>query len=340
MASYKLCYKILEKEIRKMNAIWICASAKKIIEERKEVIGQVHSVFSRTCNIITEDDLLIPLISSQIPNGPRSISFNLSEERDLRSFQLVRGMKVTMNTHSIRIGRDTFTIDLSDAKVWNPEPMCCFKELNEARVLKNIEFLKDILLEKGNFNGIAPIFLDISRHLKQWDQQVEERLQTNHYCTFIYPKIQKFIALLADENIEEIGSLSKQIIGFGPGLTPSTDDFLAGLMVSMLYAWQYYKLNLSEAYKINQCIVSGNENRTTKVSAEMLQFASKGQVAEHIRTLMVSIFSEDNERELFKNTCTVIYTGGTSGSDLLAGVYVGLILTLYYRKERTKKKCI
>ena len=72
----------------------------------------------------------------------------------------------------------------------------------------------------------------------------------------------------------------------------------------------------------------------------MLQFASKGQVAEHIRTLMVSIFSEDNERELFKNTCTVIYTGGTSGSDLLAGVYVGLILTLYYRKERTKKKCI
>lgn len=322
-----------------MKAIWICANAKKLIEERKEVIGQVHSVFSRTCNIITEDDLLISLISSQIPNGPRSISFNLSEDRDLCSFQLTKGMKVTMNAHLIKIGIDTFTIDLSHAKVWNPEPTFCFKELKETRVLKNIEFLKEILLEKGNFNGIAPIFLDISSHLKQWNQE-EGKLQTNHYCTFIYPKIQKFIALLADENIDEIGSMAKQIIGFGPGLTPSTDDFLAGLMVSMLYAWQYYKLNLSEAYRINQTIVNGNENRTTKVSAEMLQFASKGQVAEHIRTLMVSIFSEDNERELFKNTCTVIHTGGTSGSDLLAGVYVGFILTLYYRKERTKQKCI
>lgn len=322
-----------------MKAIWICANAKKLIEERKEVVGLVHSIFNRTCNIITGDDILISLISSQIPIAPRSISLHLPEDRDLYSFELEKGMGFVINENMIAIGRNGFTIDLAQSKVWNPGPILDFKGVSEDIVLKNIESFKETLLEKGNFNGIAPIFLDISNYLKD-DHGIAKKPQTNHYCTFIQAKMQKLIELLMEENIEGIGVMAKQIIGFGPGLTPSTDDFLAGLMVSMLYCRKYYQLNLSDVYQINKILVNGAVGRTTKVSSEMLQFASRGQVAEHIRNLMVNIFSVEDAKQIIKNTCTVIETGETSGSDLAAGIYIGFILTLYNRRGRKELKCI
>jgi len=322
-----------------MKAIWICANTKKLIAERKELVGSVHSVFNRTCNIITDDDLLIALISSQIPNAPRSISFNLSEYQTLHSFGLEKGMPFILNETMLGIGQDNLDIDLSKAKVWNPNPIFEFEGLEEEIVFQNIESLKEVLLDKGNFNGIAPIFLAISHYLQDSQEELVE-LQTNHYCSFIYSRIQKLIDLLQEENIDEIGIIAKQIIGFGPGLTPSTDDFLTGLMISMLYAKKYYNLDISRVYEVNRVIVDEAVNRTTKVSSEMLQFASRGEVADHIRTLMISLFSERDEDKLIKNICSVIETGETSGSDLVAGAYTGCILTLYNREECRKLKCI
>ncbi len=322
-----------------MKAIRICANTNKLIKERKQVLGSVHSIFNRTCNIITDDNLLIALISSQIPNAPRSISFNLPEGKDLYSFGLQKGMPFVLDETRITIGEGYFNIDLSQSKLWDPKPILDFKGVAEDNALKNIEYLKEILLERGNFNGIAPIFLDISNYLKDNKEEIE-MLPTNHYCTFIYSKIQKLIELLIEENIEGIGIMAKQVIGFGPGLTPSADDFLTGLMISMLYSSKYFELDLSKVYKTNEVIVNKTAHRTTKVSAEMLQFASKGQVSHHIRNLMVSIFSEENKEQLLKNICSVIDTGETSGSDLVAGAYIGFILILYNRRESKKLKCI
>ncbi|QUH18440.1 DUF2877 domain-containing protein [Alkaliphilus sp. B6464] len=322
-----------------MRAIWICANTKKLIEERTELMGSVHSVFNRTCNIITDDDLLITIISSQIPNTPRSISINLPEDQNFHSFGLQKGIPFILNETAITVGIDHLKIDLSKAKIWDPNPILDFKGLGEDIVFQNIELLKRVLVDRGNFNGIAPIFLEISNYLQDSHEELEE-LQTNHYCSFIYSKIQKLIELLIEENIEGISIMAKQIIGFGPGLTPSTDDFLTGLMVSMLYARKYSGLDLSRVYKINRVIVDGTVYRTTKVSSEMLQFASTGKVADHIRKLMISLFSEKDKKQLIRNICSVIETGETSGSDLIAGAYIGCILTLYNRKESKKLKCI
>jgi hypothetical protein len=322
-----------------MKAIWICANTKKLIEERKQLIGSVHSVFNRTCNIITDDNLLIALISSQIPNTPRSISFNLPEYRNLHSFGLEKGMPFILKETMISVGLGQLEIDLSKAKIWDSNPIFDFKGLEEEIVFQNIKSLKKVLLEKGNFNGIAPVFLGISHYLQDSNEKLLEP-QTNHYCSFIFSRIQKLIELLKEENIDGIAIIAKQVIGFGPGLTPSTDDFLTGLMIAMLYARQYFGIDLTRVYEINRVIVAETVYRTTKVSSEMLQFASRGEVADHIRRLMISLFSEKDKEELIKNICSVIETGETSGSDLVAGAYIGCILTLYNRKECKKIKCI
>lgn len=322
-----------------MKAVWVCANTMELIEKRKIIKGTVHSIFNRTCNIITDDDLLIALISNQIPNAPRSISLNLPQDYDFQSFQLCKGMPFVLNQTTITIGISHLYIDISKTKIWDPNPILDFVGEKEDIVFQNIEFLKKELVNRGNFNGIAPIFLEIKSYLYDHKERTEI-FQTNHYCSFIYSKIQKLIDVLIEEDIEGIKKAAKQIIGFGPGLTPSADDFLTGLMISMLYSGIYWGLDVKKIYKINSAIAKDTAYRTTKVSSEMLCFACKGQVADHIRRLMVSIFTETNSKQLVTNICSVIDTGETSGSDLLAGAYIGCILTLYKRKGSRILKCI
>ena len=47
----------------------------------------------------------------------------------------------------------------------------------------------------------------------------------------------------------------KKLIGFGIGLTPSMDDFISGLMVSLVYLTKCYGFETSEAYNLNSEII-------------------------------------------------------------------------------------
>lgn len=316
-----------------MKALNICLNTKQLIQKSKVVHGRIHSIFDRVCNIVTEEDLLIPIIAACVPNLPRSISLNLPKGNSMYDLGFCKGMKVILYEDKVIVGENNYIIDLLEAEEWDPRPILNFKMLEEKFMLENIDIFKSTLIKSGNFNGIARLGLLLNKFVSfKIDDKSKEHL--NVYSAYILPEISQLIEDIVYENIEGIKNDARKTIGFGPGLTPSTDDFICGIMISMIYATAYYGLDINKIYEINKSINDEVGNRTTKVSSEMLSFASRGEVSENIRRLLIGLFAEKGKDKLVKNVLSVIANGETSGSDLVAGIYIGCTLIIYKHSRK------
>ncbi len=310
-----------------MKALEMCINTKKLLDSRGRLQGYVHSVFNRVCNIVTKDELLIPVISSHVPNTPRFISLSLPIKNSIKSLGLKEGMEIVFEHNLLRSLEGSFSLDLSEAKIWDARPIFNIDGMAEFKLLNNLEILYKTLIKCGKLNGIAPICQALSAELVS-DSRHGFQMVSNHYSSFILPRMGKLIAAFKAENMDLVRSYAKQIVGFGPGLTPSADDFLTGFMAASLYMANYHGRPLEAVYRLNSGIVVEAEFRTTKVSSEMLTFAAKGEVSENVRSMLLALFSESSEEILVNTIHSVINNGETSGSDLIAGAYIGCILSI------------
>ena len=311
-----------------MKALEMCLNTKKLLDTKGEIHGYVHSVFNRVCNIVTKDDLLIPVISNYVPNTPRFISLNLPLRSNIKSLGLKQGMEVIIENNALKTAEAGFSLDLSEAKIWDARPNFDFKRVGQKQLLLNLDILLDSFIKNGKFSGIAPVILALAQNINP-KLIGDNIIENNHYSSFIAPRLQKLIEGYRLINLEAVKAYAKQIVGFGPGLTPSADDFLTGFMVANIYSANHRGYNINDISALNEGIAEDAEYRTTKVSSEMLHFAAKGEVSENIRCLMISLFSSNNETELINNIHSVINNGETSGSDLIAGAYIGCILSIH-----------
>lgn len=94
-----------------------------------------------------------------------------------------------------------------------------------------------------------------------------ESPKMNLYCDMALPSVIALLQALEEENVDSIRSSVSALLGLGPGLTPSGDDLLSGLL---------YGLRHSDARDSAACIALTNairelvEERTNAVSADYL----------------------------------------------------------------------
>ncbi len=109
---------------------------------------------------------------------------------------------------------------------------------------------------------------------------------------------------------------SRRLIGLGPGLTPSGDDALAGIESALRAAGHPMAGFLAAA-------LDDVDARTTTVAAAMLRHAARGDAAERVHRLLDGLLGPDPDA-LAPAIDAAVRWGATSGSDLLAGVLLGL----------------
>lgn len=129
--------------------------------------------------------------------------------------------------------------------------------------------------------------------------------------------LEKFNSFL---NALKYGSLDKvpNIIGFGPGLTPSSDDFLLGLLSSFLYFGDSRSQTLKNYINIHK-------EKTTEVSKWMLHYAAN----QGLFPIIIRRFFQTEGKNMNK----FLTHGGTSGIDVLCGIYTGVFLFMNDGKE-------
>lgn len=109
---------------------------------------------------------------------------------------------------------------------------------------------------------------------------------------------------------------ARRLIGLGPGLTPSGDDALAGIESALHVAGHPMAGFLAAA-------LADVDERTTTVAAAMLRHAARGDAAERVHRLLDGLLGPD-VAAIAPAIAAATRWGATSGSDLLAGVLLGL----------------
>jgi hypothetical protein len=110
-----------------------------------------------------------------------------------------------------------------------------------------------------------------------------------------------------------------EIKGLGCGLTPSGDDFIAGLLIALHVRQKLTGDDVSSQI----ATVASASNTANPFSQTFLNCAAQGRVFDRFKRVVLSLFAANS---LQIETCTVdlLRIGATSGADMAVGLILGL----------------
>ncbi|WP_155359021.1 DUF2877 domain-containing protein [Acrocarpospora macrocephala] len=121
---------------------------------------------------------------------------------------------------------------------------------------------------------------------------------------------------------------AEQLMGLGPGLTPSGDDMLAGLLVALrqLGAAAGVDRAVWLAGWLAAAVTFDARTRTTPISATLLDCAARGEASMEVLAVLRALAGgQPIEPSLHR----LLHLGHTSGADLAWGVRTGLSAVLH-----------
>jgi hypothetical protein len=133
--------------------------------------------------------------------------------------------------------------------------------------------------------------------------------------------------LLADAclagDLAQAVDAAERIVGLGPGLTPSGDDALAGLLLSLRLLGGAVPGGGRAVWLadwLGAAVTAHAGDRTTSLSATLLHCAARGQASVEAAAVLRGIAGQD---PLVPAARRLLATGHTSGADLAWGLLLG-----------------
>ena len=267
--------------------------------------GEVCAVFARTFYVQTENGLIC-VGAGDMYDGPLTLVTNAPETTNWQASGVRLRQRALLRSRRIAVGM-WLVISCEEATEWMPpRPPAIDAEM----ISKGIAHLRAKVVDRLPKNGLAefvmPANLQIGSSLAVEAQGPIRRIRSALSMAL-------FRRRMFQPSPSDVAALS----GLGPGLTPSGDDFLGGMMVG-LYSVREDGL----AQELSRIINDYNENAANIVSREHLRAAADGMAADGILRLACVIGSggEINDEIL----AAVDRIGHTSGWDVVAGLIIAL----------------
>ena len=260
--------------------------------------GAVLALFERSA-YLDLDGRIAALASAEFGRGPLMIALDRFDA--LRP--LAVGAAVSLHGGSLRVG--LHDISLRDAVVWNPalppaggrhgaDPAPPDLVIEELRRIAPTESVAALLDGPPGVAATADALLDpLRRGLEV---------------------IARFLSGRADA-AQATRTVATQIAGRGPGLTPSGDDLLTGIMHAITI-WPRIAAT-ADGPDVRRLFADAARPKTTRISAAYLDAAARGQASEPWHALVRSLGqSHATARRAARR---VLAVGETSGADALTG---------------------
>jgi hypothetical protein len=122
---------------------------------------------------------------------------------------------------------------------------------------------------------------------------------------------------------------ARGLIGFGPGLTPSGDDFLVGCLRGL---WLMRRNELAMRQKLDRwriALLPDLDERTTHVGAEFIRHALHGAFAEVLDQAALSLLIPSHPQTVQSAVGRLLTQGETSGTDTALGLLTCLEALLF-----------
>ena len=275
--------------------------------------GKVHSVFRSTVNLMINDGDLITLdASNEKQKLPNTISFNAPKDFDF-SHHIKHGANICCRGGILRLSKSDLTFDLrlvqnSSEKKHHP------KTSVDIKIDESWKIAWSFLIKNGGSTGLV-LAINMIETDKPFDAALVSRAQN---C------IPPLLTALQTNNIEEIINLASCLVGAGPGLTPSGDDFLIGFLIGAQQVFQNKEkikcINFLGNYLSNQ---AGN---SVDISCAYMKHAASGYAAKPLKELTKLIITKGEKIKIINTIGVVLSFGSSSGADLVFGLLCGLSL--------------
>jgi hypothetical protein len=210
-------------------------------------------------------------------------------------------------------------IDLSTAREWNPsrseargsvsltELWACFR-----RLLGVLD-----LLEVNEGMGRA---ISLSRAL------VEGNDLPAFPSTSIMGRVQDLVHACLDQDLRFVTRIGKKMVGLGPGLTPSGDDFLGGLFFAVRSLHQAYPGDFFWDEDAVVDLLGWAKTRTHPISHAVFSDLALGHGPEPLHDLVGGLLEGRGFNSILEAALQVAAIGHSSGWDMLAGAVTGLLI--------------
>ena len=204
-----------------------------------------------------------------------------------------------------------FTFSVTGADLWRPDPLPA--EWNIEQLQQNLTSFRRAAQQQHIPDGLAPainintVSVSENQVCKAAEQPIEE-LQT--WLRQAFSNSGEATVFNPD--------IIKPLIGLGPGLTPSGDDFIAGVMIT-LHALDCSHICEPLWYSVRRCAPP----LTNPISFAHLECAAEGQASSALHQALHALFG--GHPEDIQNCLSGINDiGHTSGWDCMAGIVITL----------------
>ena len=266
----------------------------------------VHSVFHTSANLLYQGQL-VTLLDDTRPLYPCAVRLGGSLPT------LTVGEPVLLCRERILFPRNGLTVTLDRAQVTSLSLLSPPSKLQQPHPAA-AEALRETILTRGKPEGFAPLLTML--------EASPSPLPDNPYVRYAADRIPALFAALRQRDAEAAGEAAYSIAGCGIGLTPSADDFLCGVMASVL-ASAIARGEQNKWLPITAAMAERAAPRTNLISAAFLRQAACGQLSSDVLTLIRALYSSVLSLRLPSAAMNVIAFGETSGTDILTGIYFG-----------------
>jgi len=133
-----------------------------------------------------------------------------------------------------------------------------------------------------------------------------------------------------DFDMTEVARRGRELVGLGPGLTPSGDDFLGGLLFTAHSLKTAYPQDVNWEEEPVMDLVHWASTQTHPISHAILRDHASGHGPKPLHDVVASLLNGQDLSHNLSHTMgaaeRLLGIGETSGWDILAGMLTGMLL--------------
>lgn len=274
--------------------------------------GKVLAAFSKAIYLLTDKGELFWIAPQNSPMHQRCAIISAFPPR------LSTGTRFHVEDHRLNFAH-ALQIDIGDSLPWYPSQPGRVLEISQLAANIPSHFLDIDYSDAKGFGVFIPLILNF------WQDTRTDGLTEFADPVFLFaqPLILSVAQACGEREMFHISQNATALIGLGPGLTPSGDDFAGGLLFAIkILQTAYPNLKL-----VNQTIpIEKYQSRTHLISFTLLQDLANGHGVAPLHQIMTGILRGDSFDSIDPFISQLTQIGNSTGWDLLAGLLAGLLV--------------
>ena len=272
--------------------------------------GSIHSCYRGAINVQTETGLVC-VVPRAAGRGPLNI--NIDAGALTGAGNLASGSPVAMSAQGLAF-QNGLCVSLSNVEVYEPTGRFEGALLRPRAIERNITLARRTALLMGHLEGVGELLEAIGGGRGAAPLR-------SPFSLAALPHVKSLLRAIRARNVVAAEEATKELVGLGIGLTPSADDMLSGIMVSLVLG------SLNGIGGDIGGVVSGIgracRGRTSALSQEFLFQAASGRANERV-TCLVERICTGGAGEVRDAVLDAVKIGETSGTDMVVGVILGV----------------